>query len=97
MVGKGQKIETRDEEVGLHARSFLQRRQNAFLILVDDLEHDRRDRLDAIYSRYRLALDTMLGELHWRTSVHFLVNMLEAYYFADAKAINAALRLSLQD
>ena len=29
--------------------------------------------------------------MRWRVSVHFLVNMLEAYYFADASAINAVM------
>lgn len=29
--------------------------------------------------------------------MHFFVNMIEAYYFADASAINAALRLQLED
>lgn len=32
-----------------------------------------------------------------RASVHFLVNMLEAYYFADAGAVNAVLRTDLDD
>ena len=32
-----------------------------------------------------------------RASVHFLVYMLEAYYFADAQAINAVLETSLLD
>jgi hypothetical protein len=32
-----------------------------------------------------------------RASVHFLVNMIEAYYFADAQAINQMLGTSLQD
>ena len=32
-----------------------------------------------------------------RASVHFLVNMLEAYYFADARAVNAVLGIDLDD
>ena len=32
-----------------------------------------------------------------RASVHFLVNMLEAYYFADAAAINAVLGTEMAD
>ena len=32
-----------------------------------------------------------------RAAVHFPVNMLEAYYFADAKAVNQALNTDLED
>jgi hypothetical protein len=39
----------------------------------------------------------MLGARKSRASVHFFVHMLEAYYFADAKAINAVLGTELDD
>ena len=40
----------------------------------------------------------MLGpEQSARASVHFLVNMLEAYYFADTAAVNAVLGTDLSD
>ena len=32
-----------------------------------------------------------------KAAVHFLVNMLEAYYFADAEAVNSVLGTKLQD
>ncbi len=65
-----------------------------FVILVDDLEHARREQAQQIFDRYRLALDTMLKDAQQsRVAVHFLVNMLKAYYFADAKAVNAVLDL----
>ena len=46
-----------------------------------------------------MALDTILDPVGWKTraSVHFLVNMLEAYYFADAAAINGVLGTELID
>ena len=45
-----------------------------------------------------LRTDAMLRpEQARRASVHFLVNMLEAYYFADARAVNAALGARLED
>ncbi len=70
-----------------------------FVVLIDDLEHDFRDQADAVFQRYRTALDTILGPagLSSRASVHFLVNMLEAYYFAHAEAINAVLGTALAD
>lgn len=41
-----------------------------------------------------MALDKILTKVQERrASIHFLVNMLEAYYFADANAINTVLNL----
>ena len=68
-----------------------------FVLLIDDLEYDRRNQAQQIFDRYRLVLDTVLNFLKHRASVHFLVNMLEAYYFADAQAINTVLEASLPD
>jgi len=71
---------------------------NRFILLVDDLEADRADSIQKILDRYRLALDTFLTESQSRrASVHFLVNMLEAYYFADSQAVNSALDTELDD
>jgi Domain of unknown function (DUF4276) len=100
MVGTGKQIPTKDEqEIGIPAREWLLEGNTRLLLLVDDLEHDRRDAKGAIFDRYRKALDTMLRseEQQARASVHFLVNMLEAYYFADAAAVNAVLGTSLSD
>lgn len=99
MVGSGKIIPDKDEsEIGIPARRYLQASLCHLVVLVDDLEHDRRDQARQVFDRYRLALDTVLTvEQKRRSAVHFLVNMLEAYYFADAKAINIALGLSLQD
>jgi hypothetical protein len=93
MVGRGNVILPKDaEEIGLTARRFLRNEPCNFVILLDDVEHDRRDQLPAIWQRYRTAIDTMLQpHERKRASVHFLANMLEAYYFADASAVNAAL------
>ena len=65
---------------------------------MDDLESDRVANIQRIFDRYRLSLDTMLGpaQIH-RASVHFLVNMLEAYYFADTNAVNQVLGTDLDD
>ena len=97
MVGCGKVIPDRDaNEIGLEARRFLAA-EATFVILVDDLEADRRSETQAIFQRYRDVLDRMLGEQCHRAAVHFFVNMLEAYYFADADAINAVLGTTLED
>jgi len=98
MVGDGKKIPDRDErEIGLTARRYLTG-DATFVILVDDLEADRASDATDVYHRYREALDTMLLESQrGRASVHFFVNMLEAYYFADANAINEVLGTNLED
>lgn len=93
MVGRGDVLLEKDAvELGLTARAFLRNQPCHFLIVLDDLEHDRRGELDAIWERYRTSIDTMLlPEERHRASVHFFANMLEAYYFANYHAVNAAL------
>ncbi len=98
MVGTGQLIPDKDAwEIGFPARRYLTEQVMSFVILVDDLEADRKSRAQATFQRYRDALNQILGEQRHRASVHFLVNMLEAYYFADANAINAVLGTNLED
>ena len=98
MIGRNKIIPEKDEEeIGFPARDYLDRGEYHFVVLVDDLEHDRRDQAQQVFDRYRMALDTRLKTQKGRASVHFLVNMLEAYYFADAKTINEVLGTSLSD
>ena len=95
MVGTGKIITNRDQdEIGLPARRHLKNDPCCLAILVDDLENDWREHAQEVFDRYRQVLDTMLTDSQKiRASVHFLVNMLEAYYFADARAVNAVLPL----
>jgi len=94
MVGEGKTIPNKDEsEIGLPARKYITTNKCRFVLLVDDLEHDRRDIAQQIFDRYRLALDSILyKDQKQKVAVHFLVPMLEAYYFADAKSINSVLK-----
>jgi hypothetical protein len=98
MVGRGKKITDKDEDIGLRARRYFGDGYD-FILLIDDLERDRVEAAEAVYDRYRAAFDVMLSprQLQGRASVHFLVNMLEAYYFADAPAVNAVLGTELAD
>ena len=97
MVGQGKTIPDKDaEEIGLPARRYLAAR-DSFVVLVDDLEHHRAPQAEKVFRRYRDALDTMLLARKHRASVHFFVNMLEAYYFADAAAVNGVLGTRLAD
>lgn len=95
MVGSGKVIPDKDAgEIGLPARTYLMANPCNFVVLVDDLEHDRKNQAQQVFDRYRQALDTVLtADQSFRTSVHFLVNMLEAYYFADAQSVNVVLSL----
>jgi len=95
MVGKGKKVSKIDEdEIGFPARRYLASDENKIILLIDDLEHDRRNIAKQVFDRYRLVLDTILtNEQKCRVAIHFLVPMLEAYYFADAKSINSVLKL----
>ena len=96
-LGNGKDIPSIDTKIGLAARKYLMTDVCHFVLLIDDLEQNRRNQAPLVFNRYRTALDTVLNTLRHRASVHFLVNMLEAYYFADAQAINAVLGTSLSD
>ena len=98
MVGRGKTIPDKDaKEIGFPARGHLAS-EDSFVIILDDLEADRVSQASGVYERYRTALDTVLTESHrCRASVHFFVNMIEAYYFADAQAVNAILGTDLAD
>lgn len=96
LVGTQKQLPSRDQEIGLAARGWLSQ-GGTHVLLVDDLEHDRADERHEIFQRYRQALDAILGQRRHLASVHFLVNMLEAYYFADTRAPNAVLRTELTD
>lgn len=65
-----------------------------FVILMDDLEYERIKDGEKIFERYRELLDKGLGSETSRGSVHFLANMVEAYFFADFQATNTALALA---
>ncbi len=98
MVGKGKPLTTKDDDIGLEARGAFTAGYD-FVILIDDLEHDRANQVEAVFARYRTALDTLLRprNLEARASLHFLVNMLEAYFFADAAAVNEIPGTTLAD
>ena len=98
MIGMGKIIPDKDEtEIGLPARSYLSSKTR-FVLLIDDLEAGRSDNVQEIFGRYRRPLDTILTPSQSRrASVHFLVNMLEAYYFADSRAVNSVLNIEVDD
>lgn len=98
MIGCGKRIPDKDAtDIGLPARQFLSS-ESSFVILIDDLEAKRSEEVQQVFDRYRLALNEMLERNQIRrASVHFLVNMLEAYYFADAQAVNQALGTEIDD
>ncbi len=96
MVNTGKTIPDSDEtEIGIEARKYLGKPGSRFVVLVDDLENKRREDHAIHFDRYRAALDTMLnplpGNQSHRASVHFLVNMVEAYYFADPQTVSQVM------
>ena len=94
-LGNRKDIPSKEARIGLVARRYIEIDGCHFVLLIDDLEYNRKNQAQEIFDRYRTALDTVLETLKHRASVHFLVNMLETYYFADAQAINAVLRIAL--
>jgi len=92
--GRSQQLPNRDfEEIGIPARRYIQANPCYRVILIDDLEGISEVEAIATFNRYRKALDMGLGKHKGLASVHFLVNMLEAYFFADSDALNLALNL----
>jgi hypothetical protein len=95
MVKTGKKIPDKDfDQIGAPARRELRANHCARVILIDDLEESGRAQAAEIFLRYRNALDSALGTEKNRASVHFLVNMLEAYFFAHIDALNSALAIT---
>ena len=98
VVGTDQQIPTTDwEEIGAPAIDHVNQSDYHFVILIDDLEYRRTDQAPEVFERYQDALNALPNTSRHRASVHFMVNMLEAYYFADARAINAVLGTALSD
>lgn len=89
ITGTNKRIPTKDQELGLVAAGYLKNGKRRFVLVIDDLEGT-----DPVpkFNRYRAALDGVLEAqgLADRASVHFFVNMVEAYFFADSRAVNGA-------
>ncbi len=88
---KGKLIPNKDENIVLQIRRWVSEDEAHSAIWLDDLESAQRPNAAAKYQRLRTAFDTMVSQvplLKRRFAVHFLVNMLEAYYFADVAALN---------
>jgi hypothetical protein len=97
LPGSKLSLNSNDEMLGLAARAYLDQNPNSFVILIDDLEHNSVNQIQDVYNRYRTAFDGMLLNRKHCASVHFLVNMLETYFFAHAEAINLVLGTELTD
>jgi len=88
----------RDEQLGGIARNYFMSSGEGevrLLIVLDDVEHDRIGTITEVFERYRCALDAFLCPIQKEAhaSVHFLRNMLEAYYFADTNALSEAMKV----
>ncbi len=91
MVGKGGRLEGRDEQIGLIVRSLCFRGFD-YVILIDDLEKSGRNDVEKRVERYVTAGRGLIADDRpWRFSVHFLVNMMESYFFADTNPASEVL------
>lgn len=99
VVGTDKSIPDKDtNDISLPVRKYLESPCH-YVLLVDDLEYARSQMANEVFQRYRQAVEHLLSsnDQRQRVAVHFLVNMLEAYYFADANTINQVLGTQLQD
>ncbi|MGB1253076.1 MAG: hypothetical protein ACPG8W_20855 [Candidatus Promineifilaceae bacterium] len=93
MVGTGKVVTDKDFAKFAPARRYISASSCNRILFIDDLEESSRHEVDEKFARYRTVLNTVLGEHKERAAVHFLVNMLEAYFFAHPDAVNIALEL----
>jgi len=98
MPGRGGELIPKDiSQIGFPARKWLRDHgEDAFVMLIDDLEWDRRGVREQIFTRYREAFNVLEDAEQQRVGVFFLVMMLEAYYFADPAAIEGVLSVTLR-
>jgi hypothetical protein len=61
MVGSGQRLPSRDEQIGLRALGFLQQNHGGLVILIDDLEPARRTQVQIRYPKNELPFQTALA------------------------------------
>lgn len=98
MTGTAKNLPTvLEERISLPALAWLRNNPDGFVILIDDLESSRRNIAPEVFKNYRLALNKTLfsEELRNRASVHFFINMLEAYYFTQPEVVNPILGIDL--
>ncbi len=99
-ISSGKLIPDRDANVALEIRRHVSRSEDNCAIWIDDLEDDRRANAKDELSRLLTAIDQIVGvNPGWRArcSAHFMVNMLEAYFFGDVETVNSVLGTALTD
>lgn len=97
-IKTGKKIPDRDAMVGAQVRGWLLQDAAHRVLWIDDLEAPQRGNALNKFRRLRDAVDVMLNhlvELKTRFSVHFFVNMVEAYYLPCTEIVNEVLGVSM--
>jgi len=98
IVGRSdKKIPDKAYHIGFVTRKYINKSEHHYVLLIDDLEYEWKEFIPEVFQLYREIFDVILGEKKHRAAVHFLVYMLQAYYFADARAINSVLSTNLKD
>lgn len=98
-LNHGKLIPDRDAEIAYDIRRHV-KNVDCFAIWIDDIESDCRASAEAKLHRLTHAMDVVIGTEtapRRRCSAHFLVNMLEAYYFAHIDAVNEVLAMNLAE
>jgi|GEM_PF-472727 len=97
-LGTNKYVSTQDEAIGLAALGYLKNGDDHFTVLIDDLEGGRVAQAAQVFDRYTAGLHAVVPSGMWpRASVHFLCNMLEAYFLADIDAVNTAFGVLLHN
>ncbi len=97
IIGKTKAIPDKATHIGFAARKYINKSEHHHVLLIDDLEYEWKEQAFDVFQLYRDIFDVILKAKKNRAAVHFLVYMLEAYYFADANAINSVLSTDLKE
>ena len=98
MIGQDDKvIPDKAIHIGFATRKYINKSEYHYVLLIDDLEYEWKELIQDVFQLYRDIFDVILKKKKHRVAIHFFVYMLEAYYFADANAINLVLSTDLKD
>ncbi len=92
VVNTDKTLPDKDAAIGFDARRYLSNQKDGYthhVILIDDLEGLNENDARNAYERYRVALVKINPKDEHRVSIHYLINMLEAYYFVNTDALNS--------
>ena len=76
IIGKSKLIPDKATHIGFAARKYINKSEDHYVLLIDDLEYEWKEQAFDVFQRYREIFDVILKAKKNRVAVHFLVYML---------------------